>query len=170
MNQDPNFYRYYDCNLQCPKLKARKLRCPQIGTTLFVDDAGVTIKGDLTVEGTTNIEDASIHNLTLVPSGIQQYNGILSLNTDHFITSTMLPPLANPNCNGELMLFMTNDTTVSRNVVYAAIVKIAGTIQEALIFHRVGNFTSVDMYASGETSIRVQCNPASVLRWIYRGL
>lgn len=27
---DPNFYRFYECNIQCPKMKAREIRCSRL--------------------------------------------------------------------------------------------------------------------------------------------
>lgn len=167
---DPNFYRYYDCNLQCPKMKARELRCPRIGNVLYVNDTSVEVKGDLLVSGNLTVTgDLHISGFVHEPSGIRVYNGTLPFATTHYITAAMLPVLNNTYCNGELSLYMNNGDSYA-NVTLAAIIKVGGVLSQTLVFQRVGNFTSVEMYASGTNAIQILVNPGATIRWIYRGI
>lgn len=106
-------------------------------------------------------------SLTLTPSDIFTYNGQFPLNTTHVFSPTNLPPLANTECNGEMTLYLNNGAYV--NVSLAIIVKAAGTILQALVYQRVGNFTTLNMAISGNTVV-LTCSPAGTVRWVYRGL
>ena len=147
---DPNYYRFYECNLDCYKLKAEKeFRCPKC------------------ILGAVEAQSLSTGSLTLSPSSVKTYNGFFPLGTTHTFTSTQLPPLANRECNGEMTLYLNNDLYV--NVTLSVIVKSSGTILQVLVYQRVGNYTSVEMAISGN-SVVLTCSPAATVRWIYRGI
>lgn len=147
---DPNYYRKYECNLESYNIKALTcLRCP---------------KCEL---GAAQVDSLSLSSLVNAPSGVTTYNGVFPLGTTHVFNSTNLPPLANRECNGELTLFLNNDLYI--NVTLAIIVKSANTILQALIYQKVGNYTTCDMTFSGNT-ITVTTSPSAVVRWIYRGI
>lgn len=147
---DTNYYRFYECNLECYKLKATKeFRCA---------------KCEL---GAAKADSMTLGSLVNSPSGILTYNGISALNTTHNFTSAQIPSLANRDCNGEFTLFLNNDLYI--NVTTAIIVKSANTILQTLVYQRVGNYTTCDLTFSGNTVI-LTCSPAAVVRWIYRGI
>lgn len=147
---DPNNYRFYECNLDCYKLKAEKeFRCPKC----YI--------------GSAEINSLTYGTLVTTPSYIKIYNGYSALATTHNFTSTQIPSLANRDCNGEFTMFLNNDLYV--NVTTAIIVKSANVILQTLVYQRVGNYTTVDMTFSGNT-VTVTCSPAAVIRWVYRGM
>lgn len=146
---DYNVYRKYNCNLKCPKFKADKqFRCPHC----LIDTADI---GTLNVTSQFNI------------GNVQTFAGSFTTSTTHTFTSTQLPCLGETSCNGELSLYLNNDTYA--NVTMAAIVRAKNTTIQALIYQRVGNFTSVEMAISGDTIV-VTCSPAATCNWIFRGL
>jgi hypothetical protein len=147
---DPNFYRKYECNIECYKMKAsKKFRC----ATCELGDA--------------QADSLTTSNLVLSPGLILTYTGLFPLSSTHVLTPTLLPVLGNRECNGEITLYMNNDIYV--NVTMAAIVKAAGSILQTLVYQRVGNFTSIDVSFSGN-NVTITINPAATCRWIYRGI
>jgi hypothetical protein len=147
---DPNFYRFYECNLDCYKLKAEKeFRCPKCEL------------GDATATSVTTNE------LILSPGYIHTYTGLSPLGTTHTITSTQLPLLANRSMNGDITFYLNNDVYV--NVTMGAVVKAANTVLQTLLYQRVGNFTSVDFSTSGGNLV-LTVSPAAEVRWVYRGI
>lgn len=146
---DPNFYRKYECNIECYKLKADKaFRC------------------DKCLLGTVEADSVTTDMLAYT-GGIKNYTGSFALNTVHTITPALLPPLGNRECNGDITLYLNNDLYV--NVTMGAIVKSAGAILQTLLYQRVGNFTSVTMTFSGNNVI-LTVSPAATCKWIYRGI
>jgi hypothetical protein len=147
---DTNFYRKYECNIHCYKMKASKeFRCAKC-------EADEIHAGLLEAD-----------KLCLTPGNVCMYSGTSPLGTTHTITSTQLPLLANRQCNGSIEFYLNNDLYV--NVTMGAIVKANNTILQTLVYQRVGNFTSVEMTPSGN-SIILTCNPQAVCKWVFRGI
>lgn len=141
---DPNFYRKYECNIECYKLKADKcFRCEKclLGS---VEADSIMYKG-----------------------GVKTYSGNSSLNTVHTITSLELPVLGNVMCSGEITFYLNNDAYV--NVTMGAIVKSNAAILQTLLYQRVGNFVSVEISFSGN-NVLLTTSPASICYWVYRGI
>lgn len=79
---DPNVYRYYDCNLKCPKFSARVVRCNELildrylkdyegygqGTTVVVTPNGVPLLKEATISGRL-----SVFIKTATSGGYSQY-------------------------------------------------------------------------------------------------
>jgi hypothetical protein len=148
---DPNVYRVYECNISCPKIKgAKELRCPKCQ----FDAATIT---DLTISNSLLFSD----------NGVQMISGSFPTSTTHTFTSTELPCLGEASCNGELSLYLNND--IYANVTMAAIVRAKSVTLQALIYQRVGNFTSVEMAISGN-NIVVTCSPQATCKWLFRGV
>lgn len=146
---DPNFYREYECNIECPKLKASKqLRCGKCTATSI--EAGSVSAGTYTF---TN--------------GIKFYTGSLPFGTVHTITPSALPPLGATECAGEMTFYLNNDLYV--NVTMGAVVKSRGVMLQTLLYQRVGNFTSVELTFSGNNVI-LTISPGGTCKWIYRGI
>lgn len=148
---DYNVYREYECNISCPKMRAKKeFRCPKCYL------------------GDTEIERLSVSDhITFQDSNIKMFSGSFPTSTTHTFTPTQLPCLGESECNGELSLYLNND--VYANVTMAAIVRAKSTTIQALIYQRVGNFTSVEMTISGDNVV-VTCSPQAKCNWIFRGV
>lgn len=113
MSTDPNFYRYYICNLQSPKMKARELRITKsaefeklttkhvtaddiITPNATVDHLAVTedafVQGDFIVSG--DITSGTIHSVdidgsgTLTNRGDSILRGRLQVSDSSFLHST----------------------------------------------------------------------------------
>lgn len=146
---DPNFYRKYECNIECYKMKASKVfRCAKCKA----DDI------------TTGLLNAGEFHLS---SGVHVYSGSFPLSTTHTITPSMLPSLSNRECSGTIDIYLDNDLYV--NVTMGTIVKAAGTILQTLVYQRVGNFASTNMSFSGN-NVTITCSPAANCRWVFRGI
>jgi hypothetical protein len=147
---DPNFYRKYECNIECYKMKAsKKFRC----ATCELGDA--------------QADSLTTEQLLLSPGFVSMYTGSFPIGTTHVITPALLPVLGNWSCNGEITLFLNNDIYV--NVTMGVIVKATGNILQTLVYQRVGNLTSVEMTFSGN-DVTITTSPATTCRWIYRGI
>lgn len=145
---DPNFYREYDCNIECYKLKASKhLRCGKC-TATSIDTDSIS---------------ADVYDL----SGVKLYSGSSPFGTTHTITSAQLPVLGNAQCNGDITFYLNNDLYV--NVSMAVIVKSKGTILQTLLYQNVGNFTSVTLTFSGNNVI-LTVSPGATCKWVYKGI
>lgn len=139
---DPN-YRWYNCNLQAPRIK-----CDQVDAT------------------TANFT-------TFGPNGIRMYSGIKSSSTTHTFTSADIPELANTTMTGELTLYLTNKEANVSNVTMTAITKANSTFPTGgtVLYQRVGNFTSVEFTTSdANKSITFTISPAAACTWIFRGV
>ena len=136
---EPDF-RYYNCNLQAPKMKCSKL------------DVDETTTGHLS------------------PSGLCVDNGYKSLSTTHTFTSTDIPCLANSNASGELTLYFKNNKLERANVTLIIIRKTAGVIVDYGWYQRIGNMDAVDITAPSSTSIVATVSPAAEMRWFFRGV
>lgn len=137
---DPCFYREHECNLSAPYVRGTK-----------------AVKAPVVQAG----------SLTMSTAGINFYSGSFPINATHTFTATEIPSLGLQSCNGELSLYLNNDAYV--NVTMAVIVKAKGTILQALVYQRVGNFTSVDMTIAGNTVV-LTVSPAATCKWIFRGI
>lgn len=147
---DPNFYRKYECNIDCYKLKASKnFRCAKCSL------------------GNATADSLSVSKLYMEPAGVVTYSGSSSLKGTHTITSSELHVLANTNCNGNITFYLNNDLYVG--VAMGVIVKSKGTILQTLIYQKVGNFTSVVISFSGSNVI-LTTSPASTCKWIFTGI
>lgn len=147
---DPNFYRKYECNIHCYKMKASKeFRCAKC-------------EADELHAGTLEVD-----KLCLTPGNVCMYSGTFPMSTTHTITSTELPLLANRECNGSIEFYLNNDLYV--NVTMGAIVKAGGSILQTLLYQRIGNFTSVEMTYSGNDVV-LTCNPQATCKWVFRGI
>jgi len=145
---DPNYYREYDCNIECYKMKASKFfRCT---------------KCEL---GSAKADSLDVATLKIGP--IYTYTGSSDFGTTHTITSTQLPLLANAQCNGDVTFYLNNDLYVG--VSMGAIVKSKGTILQTLLYQNVGNFTSVALSFSGNNVI-LTVSPGATCKWIFRGI
>jgi hypothetical protein len=146
---DPNFYREYECNINCPKIKASKIfRCPDCRL-------GAVTADSLTADSIS------------FSGGIAMYTGSSPFGTTHTITPTQLPVLGNRQCNGEITFYLNNDLYVS--VTMGAIVKSKNTILQTLLYQKIGNFTSVTLSFSGNNVI-LTINPGGTCKWVYRGI
>lgn len=180
---DPNFYRYYDCNIQCPKMKARTMRADtllassidatdiesQSLTTNTLEATTITAGSINTdaISGDLAIDKLEADEICSTPGDVCFYSGSSALASTHTITSSQLPKLANPNLSGTMTLFVQNDVYI--NTTMAAVVKVQGTISKTLVYQRVGNYSSVDMTSSGNNLV-ITTSPASRLRWIFMGV
>lgn len=181
---DPNFYRYYDCNIRCPKMKARTMRADTLlASSVETNDLDTQSLTTNTLEATTItagsintnaisgdlvIDKLEADEICSTPGDVCFYSGSSSaLASTHTITSSQLPKLANPNLSGTLTLFLQNDVYI--NTTMAAVVKVKGTISKTLVYQRVGNYDSVDMTSSGNNLV-ITTSPASWLRWIFMGV
>lgn len=146
---DPCFYRYSESNLSAPYMKATKaVKAPLVkATTLEADKLNVT-------------------SLNMTSAGIVTYTGSFPISTTHTFTSTQLPPLGNQSANGELTLYLNNDTYAQ--VAMAVVIRTRGATLQALIYQNVGNFTSVASTISGNNVV-ITVSPAATCSWIYRG-
>lgn len=145
---DPNFYREYDCNIECYKMKASKFfRCA---------------KCEL---GAAKADSLEVAALKVGPTST--YTGSSPFGTTHTITATELPLLANLQCNGEITFYLNNDLYVG--VSMGAIVKSKGTILQTLLYQNVGNFTSVTLSFSGN-SVILTVSPGATCKWIFCGI
>lgn len=145
---DPNFYRKYECNIECYKMKASKVfRCA---------------KCEL---GEASATSVSTPSLTL--DQIKFYTGSFPLGTTHTLTSSELPVLGNNDCTGELSFFLFNDRYVA--TVMAVVAKAKGVILQTLIYQRVGNYNTSALTFSGNTII-LTTDPGSICKWMYRGI
>ena len=136
---EPDF-RYYNCNLQAPKMKCGKL------------DVDETTTGHLS------------------PSGLCVDNGYKSLSTTHTFTSTDIPCLANSNASGELTLYFKNNKLGRANVTLAVLIKLAGTLSttSSMWYQRIGNMDTVELTVSGNNAT-FTVSPAAECRWVFRG-
>lgn len=145
------FYREHECNLSAPYIRGVK----GVSTSkLQADDVSTQ---------TIEVSDT----IAFTDAGVKIYTGSFSLSTTHTFTSAQLPPLGSLTANGELVLYLNND--IYANVSMAALVRAKGTTIQALIYQRVGNFTSVEMSVSGNNVV-VTCSPAATCNWMYRGI
>lgn len=145
------FYRTHECNISAPYVRGVK----GVSTSkLQADDVS-----------TQSIEVADA--ITFTDAGVKIYTGNFPLSATHTFTSSQLPPLGNLAANGELVLYLNND--IYANVSMAALVRAKGTTIQALIYQRVGNFTSVEMSVVGNNVV-VTCSPAATCNWMYRGI
>lgn len=144
---DPYFYREYECNISAPYLKGRKgIRTPKIESQ------------DITT-GSLNAEHLSM-------SGVHVYSGTFPFGTTFTFTPAILECLGEESCNGELSLYLNNDAYV--NVTMAVIVRAKRTTLQALIYQRIGNFTSVESSISGNNVV-FTVNPGATCSWVFRG-
>lgn len=181
---DPNFYRYYDCNIQCPKMKARTMRADTLlASSVETTDIDTQSLTTTTLEATTitagsintnaisgdlAIDKLEADEICSTPGNVCFYSGSSALATTHTITATQLPHLANPLLSGTMTFYLENDVYI--NTTMAAVVKTKGVIVQTLVYQKVGNFTSVDMTSSGNNQLVVTVNPAARLRWIFMGV
>lgn len=137
---EPDF-RYYNCNLQAPKMKCSKL------------DVDETTTGHLS------------------PSGLCVDNGYKSLSTTHTFTSTDIPCLADSNASGELTLYLKNNKLGKANVTMGVVVKLEGEINSSatMFYQRIGNMDSVDVTVT-TSSLTFLVSPAAECRWVFRGV
>jgi hypothetical protein len=136
---DPE-YRYYNCNLQTPKIKC----------------------GNLTADKYTLG--------ALSSSGIITYDGIFPFSNTFIFTTSHIPLLANDNMSGELTLYLRNETADYSNVTLSIVTKAGGTIQQTNIYQRIGNMTSVDMTSASSTTVTVTTSPYVRCYWVFRGV
>lgn len=179
---DPNFYRYYDCNIQCPKMKARTMRADtllassidatdiesQSLTTTNLDATSITTGSINATSGDLTANKIEATEICSSPADVCFFSGTSALATTHTITSTQLPHLTNARMSGSLTFYLENDVYI--NTSMAAIVKTRGTIVQVIIYQRIGNYTTVEIASSGNNQIIITTNPASQLRWIFMGV
>lgn len=142
---DPNFYRFYESNLEAYKIKADKeFRCAKCEL------------GEATA--------TSLTTTSLTLGGVSHYSGTSALSTTHTIS---VPAMSNRNCQGELTCYLKNDTYAA--VVMTILVKAAGVVNYTLLYQNVGNFTSVGVSSSGNNVV-LTCSPIATLTWVFRGI
>lgn len=139
--KDP-FYRYYNCFIQCPRIKCEELEAKRI-----------TQQGEYS------------------PSGITVYNGWFPVSSTFTFTTVEIPLLANSTCNGELTLYLNDNAGGIANVSLIYVIKVNGTISSSasLVAQRYGNMNDVSLSVSGNTVI-ISVSPATECRWMYRGV
>lgn len=147
---DPNFYRKYECNIDCYKLKATKnLRCTECSL------------GDATADS------LSVSKLYMQPGNVLTYSGSSSIKGTHTITSSVLPVLANTSCNGHITFYLNNDLYVG--VAMGVILKSKGTILQTIVYQKISNFTFIGMQISG-SNVQLITIPNSEIKWVYTGI
>lgn len=145
---DPCFYREYECNLSAPYVRGWKaVKTPRLEATNVV---------------ATNINVANIEM-----TGIKMFSGTFPFGTTFTFTPSILECLGETSCNGELSLYLNNDSYV--NVTMAVIVRAQSTTLQALVYQRVGNFTSVESSISGNNVI-FTVSPGATCSWVFRGI
>lgn len=136
-------YRWYNCNIQCPKMK-----CDEIDAT------------------TANFT-------TFGPNGIHMYSGVKGSSTTHTFTSADIPELSNTTMTGELTLYLKNTVANVANVTMTGITRAGNTFPAngTALYQRIGNFTSVEFTTSdANKTITYTVNPAAECTWIFRGV
>lgn len=139
ITRDPD-YRYYNCNIQAPRIKCELLDPDQIN-------------------------DSEIHMM----SGLTSYNGIFPLFGNQFtFDSTVLPIMTQKNVSGELTLYLKNDYTNQCNVTTIILIKTDNILTNADFYQRVGNFTSLTTGIVANNLV-VNTSPSCFCRWFFRG-
>jgi hypothetical protein len=137
---DPN-YRWYNCNLEAPKIKCRLL-----------DAASVNTFG---------VQDSH--------SGSYMFSGLKPTSKTHVFTESDIPLLRNVTLNGELVLYLQNMGSHVGNVTMSILNKDPVNTCQCTIYQRVGTMTSVDSSSNGSTGFTITVNPAAECRWHFRG-
>ena len=135
-------YRWYNCNLQAPKIK------------------------------TSAIDTDILNYTHIGLNGPRVYSGYKSMSTTHTFSVTDIPSFQMTNMSGELTVYMVNNASNSSNVTMIGITRSANTFPAGgtVWYQRIGNFTSVTVTAPvNGTSVIITVNPASECRWVYRG-
>lgn len=143
-------YRYYNCNLQAPKVQCNEL------TTSEWNENGVVLN----------------------PSKIIHYNGVSTQKSQHLFTQLEIPSLANAVMSGTFTMFLMNDSSGESNVSLALIskttnLKLGNNALNVLLYQRFGNFTSVEIptpTSTQTTSFQVNVSPPATIYWRYEGL
>lgn len=138
------FYRFYECNLEAPYMKARTFTADELQVASLLA-SGLTIK----------------------PGNVLMYSGSSALGTTHTITSSELPLLANRSMCGTLNLFLNN--TPYTSVVMAAVAKTNGALVQTQLYQNIGNMTSVALTISGN-NIVLTTSPEVRCQWIFMGV
>lgn len=137
---DPN-YRWYNCNLEAPKIKCRVL----------------------------NVEVFNNNGASDGTSGTLAYSGFKPMSTVHTFTPTDIPRLSNDLINGELVLYLTNGASGVGNVTMSTVNKTPTSGCQCTIYQRIGTMTSVDAASTGNTSFTITISPAAECRWRFQG-
>lgn len=146
---NPN-YRYYNCNLQAPKVLCNELT-------------------------TTNLNE---NGLTVSPSRILRYNGVSTQKSTHVFTPIEIPSLGKSVMSGTLTMYLVNDVSGESNVSLAMIskttnLKLGNSPLNVLLYQRYGNFTTVEIPAptsTQTTTFQVNVSPPAIIYWRYEGL
>lgn len=117
---DPN-YRWYNCNLQAPKIKCNQL------------DAAV------------------VNAVQVGNNGPKVYAGYKPMASVHNWTSYDIPSLAMSDMAGELTIYYLNTGGTLSNVTMSHITRNGGLFQQTNIYQRTGNFTSIDMTSTSDS-------------------
>lgn len=136
-------YRWYNCNIQAPKIKCESLNATTANFTSFGSN------------------------------GIHMYSGYKAASTTHIFTSADIPELANSSMTGELTLYLVNTAGNVSNVTMTAITRANNKFPAngTVAYQRVGNFTSVEFATSdANKTITFTISPAAECTWIFRGV
>lgn len=136
-------YRWYNCNIQCPKMK-----CDQLDVT-------------------------TVNLASLGANGVSSHAGYKSSSTSHVFTSTDIPSLSLSCMSGELTMYMTNCAANVSNITLSGFTRANGGFPSggSIIYQRIGNATNVEM-TTNDTSdtVTITVDPAMDCRWIFRGV
>ena len=136
-------YRWYNCNIQAPRIK-----CDQLDAT-------------------------TINVATLGDDGISTHSGYKASSTTHVFSSSDIPSLDQQNMAGELSLYLLNTSANVSNVTMSGITRVNYSFPTGgvVIYQRIGNFTSVEVAFNNTTNpVTYTCDPAAECRWFYRGI
>lgn len=150
---DPRVFRYYECNLEAPYVKADK--------KLIGDVEG----GAITASSVTT-DSLDVKELHLSGS-ILMYSGEFPPSTTHILTSTEIPPLGNKTSAGELTFILDSQNYI--NISMGAYAMTEGQVLTSVVYQRIGNFESVNLTGSGRT-LALTISPSARCRWIFRGI
>jgi hypothetical protein len=137
---DPN-YRWYNCNLEAPRIKCRELNAQSINNFGSQD----------------------------VTSGVFTYSGSKPMSTTHVFTATDIPLIGKSAFNSEISFYFANSSNDVGNITMAGANKNATSGVVCTIYQRIGTMTSVDASSNGATGFTITVNPAAECRWVCRG-
>ena len=170
MSTDPNYYRYYICNMQCPKLKSRELRVTKSAslpattvtsltassiTTDTMNVSNVTgnmsVTGNFDVMGTTHLKQTTTQSIV---------NSTNLENTGNIVCQGQLNVTGNTVCQGPLNV--TGNTqlkqTTTQSIVNSTTLENTGNIvcQGQL---NVAGTTSLQSASIANATINAMTNP-----------
>lgn len=133
-------FRYYNCNIQAPKLKGNEITCDKL-------------------------QSGSISCSTLTCSSITQnkvYSGYLTGVSEFLLTYLNIPELANSQISGKLEIYILQSQTSGYTEVY--ITNNSGQLTRSFLMSVISN-TLQTVYIQDNTAIKVILGNTSNVRW-----